>query len=359
MKMKKKILFTIVAFIFMFIGMSKVSAEGAITLTQADFTDAKNAPETTTSKGLWYHVDGPDKLYILPQNTNIILDGAINLDDGAGEIQLRNNNLTLNSNVSITGGIKTESSTNNTLSGAGTVSGEVKQFGGNMTINGSITFNKLFTSVNANTTIINGGTFNDGFMAKQNTDVTINNATINTGTSMSNAIQVDNYSKIVINNVTVTAYNVALASSDAGDVTIKGGTFTGGGAGLFIGGGTAKIYGGTFRTTSATNIDGKNGAIVIGSSYTFEGLLADTYRYSASTEYTTSTNYSLKFLNVREISVVTESASGTTDSNNTVTPTKLSNPKTGDNIILYIVLALIGITGLVGLGVYTKKKVFN
>ena len=107
MKMKKKILFTIVAFIFMFIGMSKVSAEGAITLTQADFTDAKNAPETTTSKGLWYHVDGPDKLYILPQNTNIILDGAINLDDGAGEIQLRNNNLTLNSNVSITGGIKT------------------------------------------------------------------------------------------------------------------------------------------------------------------------------------------------------------------------------------------------------------
>ena len=51
-------------------------------------------------------------------------------------------------------------------------------------------------------------------MASRNTDVTINNATINTGTDMSNAIQVDRYSTIVINNATVTAYNVALASDE-------------------------------------------------------------------------------------------------------------------------------------------------
>ena len=358
--MKKKILYAIATFVLMIVGISSVSATTAVTLTQADFTDAKNAPETTTSKGIWYHVDGPDKLYILPENTDIILDGAFNLDDGAGEIQLRNNNLTLNSNVSITGGIKTESSTNNTLSGAGTVSGEVKQFGGNMTINGSITFNKLFTSANANTTIINGGTFNDGLMAKQNTDVTINNATINTGTSMSNAIQVNNYSKIVINNVTVTAYNVALASSDAGDVTIKGGKFTGGGAGLFIDGGTAKIYGGTFKTTGGTNIDGKNGAIGIGPSFTFEGLLANGYKYSVSTDYTTTLNYSLKFLNASEISVVTKTANTTTNTttNTTNTAATTNNPKTGDNILLYIVMLGLSLIGIVGTGVYTKKR-FN
>lgn len=34
-------------------------------------------------------------------------------------------------------------------------------------------------------------------------------------------------------------------------------------------------------------------------------------------------------------------------------------PATGDNIILYVVLSLVSITGLVGLGIHTKKKIFN
>ncbi|MBQ3408326.1 MAG: InlB B-repeat-containing protein [Clostridia bacterium] len=311
LKIKMTLSFVFIIVLFMFLGVFNVHAESVkITLSQADFNEAKANPDVATAKGVWYHVNGSEYLYILGRNTDYIIDGEINLDDGAGEIELTNNNIILN-NATITGGIKTESSTNNTLNGSGTVSGYVRQYGGSLTVNGTIVFNKLFTSENANTTIINGGTFCDGFMARRNTDVTINNATINTGASMSNAIQVDDYSTIVINNATVTANNVALASDEAGNVTIKGGTFTGGTAGLFVTNGTCKVSGGTFKTTGTSNIWGKNGAIAIRNTMSFDDLLADGYKYSAATDYsdtTQGTNVNFRFLNAREISVATQYA---------------------------------------------------
>lgn len=308
--LKKKTIISLIFILALFMVIPFINVRAGsvpITLTQADFDEAKSSgtAATPTSKGLWYYVNGSDKLFILGRNTDYVLEGDITLDSGDGDIELVNNNLTLN-NATITGGIKTESSTNNTLSGTGTVGGYVSQYGGSLTVNGAIVFNKLFNSQNANTTIINGGTFNNGFMASRNTDVTINNATINTGTDMSNAIQVDRYSTIVINNATVTAYNVALASDEEGDVTIKGGTFTGGTAGLFVANGTCKLSGGTFKTNGTSDVLGKNGAIIIGENLTFDGMLVDDYKYSTSTDYSTSSNeyISLKYLNAREISVV-------------------------------------------------------
>ena len=359
--MKKNILFGILTFVFMFIGISNVYAADPITLTQADFDEAKasGTASSPTAKGLWYYVNGSDHLFILGRNTDYEIQGAINLDNGEGTIELVNNNLTLNG-VTLTGGIKTESSTTNTLSGDAIVSNDVLQSGGTLTINGNIEFNGLFTSANADSTIINGGKFNNGIMAKQNTDITINNAIVKTGNSMSNAIQVDHYSTIVINNATVTADNVAVASDEDGDVTINGGTFTGKTAGLFIGNGTCKLSGGTFKTTGERNIWGKNGAIAIATTMQFADLLEVPYIYSAATDYSDSTEgpiVNFRFLNAREISVVDDSDEPAIVTTTTTEEKKeeTKNPKTGDNILVYISMLLLSVLGVASLRLYKNN----
>ena len=356
--MKKKILFAI--FTFIFVGISTAfAASDPITLTQADFTDAKNAPETTTSKGIWYHVDGPEKLYILPEDAAFILDGEINLDDGAGEIELRGNTVTLNSNVVLTGGITTESYTDNALKGSGTVNGRVKHNGGDMTIDGSIIFNAPVISNNGDM-IINGGTFNNCFIADHNTDVTINDGTFKSGdgTYSTNAVASHIYSSITVNGGTFIGTSVALSSTEAGDIIINGGTFTGGAAGLFIMNGTAQISGGTFKTTGTDGFDGNSSAIFLGESLTFDGILADGYKYTTSTDFSTM-DPGFKFLNVSETTVTSKTQQvPAEETTNTETTTSIENPKTGDNIMYYVSVLGLSILGFTGVGIYTKKR-FN
>ena len=105
--MKKCLNILLVLFVVLFVGIIKVTA-AALTLTQTDFTDAKSTPGVETAKGLKYYEDeiaGGDhiKYYLLPRDTDIVLDGEINLDDGEGIIQLRNNNVTLNRQVYLKG----------------------------------------------------------------------------------------------------------------------------------------------------------------------------------------------------------------------------------------------------------------
>ena len=177
---------------------------------------------------------------------------------------------------------------------------------------------------------------------------------------MSNAIQVDRYSTIVINNATVTADNVAVASDEEGDVTINGGTFTGKTAGLFIGNGTCKLSGGTFKTTGERNIWGKNGAIGIATNMSFADLLEIPYIYSDSTEYSDTTEgqyFNLRFLNAREISIIEESDEPAIVTTTTTEEKKeeTKNPKTGDNILVYISMLLLSVVGVASLRLYKNN----
>ena len=363
--MKKCFNILLVLFVVLFVGIIKVNA-AALTLTQTDFTDAKSTPGVETAKGLKYYEDeiaGGDhiKYYLLPSDTDVILDGDINLDDGAGIIQLRNNNVTLNSNVVLNGSFKTESLTNNTIDGSGTVSGGFAQYGGTATINGSITFNDIIISYNANSTIINGGTFNKGLSGKSNTTVTINAGTFKSSDTGICAVISDGYSEFTINGGTFDGSFIGF-SNEVGDTLIKGGTFTGGTAGAFIGSDNTKISGGTFKSTGTRYLygDGKQGAIVITDTITFADILSNGYQYSTSTESTTVDPYQILLLNTTEITVSkipteepAEQSEATTTTEETKDTTK--NPNTSDNIITYISVLGISIIGIVGINLYNKR----
>ena len=89
-----------------------------------------------------------------------------------------------------------------------------------------------------------------------------------------------------------------------------------------------------------------------------DGQLVDSSNYTAkegSTIITLNANY-VKSLSLKEHTLKVIVADGEVETKFTLTT---SNPKTGDNIVLYISLLVISISGLVGTRIYTKKKIMN
>ena len=356
--MKKKLLFTILTFLFMFVGVANVYAADPTTLTQADFTQAKNHPDSEYN-GITY--DAIHHIYDLHCDADYILSGSINLDNGEGRLYLDHSNITLN-NAIINGSIETQMYSDNSISGSGSISGELDTSAGNTTIDGSITFGDTYKT-NGGNVVINGGTFNKGFAASNDAVVIINDGIFKSGQPGYYKTAVDNLlgSDITIKGGTFSGDDAGIGAYGGGKVTIYGGTFTGGMAGLYVNSTTdVTLYGGTFKTTGAAPLGGKTGAIALGSSFTFDQLLADGYRYTASPDYVLN-NYNYLFLTANEISVekiVPDTPSDdttlgeTTEEKTEEKKEETNNPKTGDSFYLYITMFIASYIGFV----ITRKR---
>ena len=371
--MKKKILFIFAMVAFMLISVPNVYA--STTITQDDFDSAKAG---TPSNGVSYTEASGHKWYSLTAGEEFVLGGDVNLDDAF--LDSNNNTLNLNGHGITNAEVLGEDMLLNaydrdlTLTGTGTVGRNVIVGGGTLTLDGNITYNGTVTisdGTDAGTAVVNAGTFNGGFESANST------ATINAGTFVGDgwgaALQLNN-STTTIKGGTFTAGGASSTYIEGGSTTITGGTFTSAGdngieifddsTNLTISGGTftgavsglaindnptVKLSGGTFKATG-TGAD----AGAIRAEGTFASLLASGYKYSSASTTTTGV-YSVK-----ETSVVTGKTTSTTTTDTVATTESeatINNPKTGDNIIIYI--SLLGLSLIALSATYTKKKKLN
>lgn len=481
--MKKKVLFLLIAFAFIFVGTSSVNA--ATTLTQANFDAALANTGVETNK-----ITCNEHKCILADDEEYILSGSISLN----KVIRVNNNVTITlDNATIDARFEAQPSIDDQvifINGTGTFKKQVDSFAGGIRIAGSIifddeviinpilhdapskiengTFNKAVKVYFADFTIENG-TFNQELQLFQGSAVEIKNGTFKcensgvtqaliyvTGTSVlvinggtfeylatdegASVLTADDNAEVTINGGTfVSNSDVVISSSDNVDLEIRKGTFTGAKVAASIEAGTARLSGGTFKTTGT----GANTATIV-TDGNFADLLDTNYMYTANTDYTVDSN-SIKWLNAREISVIHTpydflegenqtydldtngtlsfridanysnfstggkvyvdnvetseftSASGSTiitlnnsllstlgvgnhtlkvvfnnggvatttftltgtPNTNTTTTQVSSNPTTADHIVSYVSILGLSLIGLVGVGIYLKKRKFN
>lgn len=364
--MKKSLLFVFAVFTFIFIGISNVSA--ATTVVQADFDAAKAG---TPTNGVSYTDDtavSGYKWYSLTTDEEFTLGEDIDLGDAY--VLVDNNTVNLNGHSIATSAaeeIVFGGSENLTLAGTGTIDGGIAIDEATLTLNGNITYNKIVMSTDG-VVIVNGGTLKNGLLSVRS-NITVNggalispdnagalilnegSATIRggsfTATGDASAVYISGGANATITGGTFTSSNDngLEVLEDGTKVTITGGTFTGLNSGLTINDNPiVKLSGGTFK---ATGTGAGTGAIRVENG-TFANLLATGYKYSVASTTTTDV-YSAK------ATQVVRATAATTTSTNTST---LQNPKTGDNILLYISMLGLSIVGLTFAGIYIKKR-FN
>ena len=342
--MKKKLFMTLIA-LFVFVPFIKVNA---LELTQTLINDAcTNTPDTDIG-GLVCHMDGEDReIILLPGTHSLSSDVEVYSFKFFSE-----GNTTLNlNNHTLTGEIIVSNNNSLTINGDGTVTGTVTAEQGNITIN--------------------GGTYNNGIIMLLG-KLIITDATVDSGSERM-AVAIMDLSEATISGGTYTGTLAGVgAASEAGlgnikSITISGGAFTGGMAGLMVYSydiDSIKLSGGTYT-------GGLNSILAVNNSEAkantvFNDILADGYTYSPAmtfnTEYDSEEDIWGSYTNQKELSVV-QNTNSTTTPEQTTTSTEstssTSNPATGDNIFLYIILVLLSLAGLHGAWLYIKKKKLN
>lgn len=369
--MKKKLFMTLLA-VFIFIPFTKANA---LELTQDLINDAcTNTPDTDIG-GLVCHIEDEDREITLLSGTH-----SLNEDIEAYTFQFfdADGNTILNlNNHTLTGEIIVSYNNTLTLNGPGTVTGNVAVEQGNITIN--------------------GGNYNNGIIMLLG-KLIITDAIVNSGTKTT-AIAIADLSEAIISGGTFNGNIAGIGVSNEGglgnikSLTISGGTFNGNMAGLLIYSydiDSIKISGGTFNgnmygIAAVNNEETKANTILT-------DILDDGYTYSPdmtfNTEYDSEEEIWISYTNQKELSVVqkdnntsteddTITEDNTDDSKDDVTEEKdtenteddvdtntlnntINNPKTEDNIFLYITLLVLSIIGLTSVSfkkLFTNKKI--
>ena len=344
------------------------NAYAATTITQADFNAAKGG---TPTNGITY--DDVNLTYNLDENGEFTFGSDIDLSDAS--LVINKNTINTNGKTITSSSMSTISALNTTLTLSG--NGTVTSTGGSSIVSTTSTLNisaGTYTSgvvVNGGKANISGGTFNSsawgGAAEFNNADITITNGTFNANGA--SAVYIADGNINISGGSFTSAGDNGIEFMSVGTLKISGGTFTGASSGINLPGTeNVTLSGGTYKATSNT---GFGGIVVFGQTdpTLLNNLVAANYKYSPNLEATHQDWYGMNIIKSQnEISVVSTNSvpatavdNSTTSTDNTATATSVektsNNPKTGDNILLFIVLSVISIIGL-STNVVLKKR-FN
>ena len=340
--MKKGLLFVFGIITFMFLGITDVLATD---INQSTFNTA--ASGTPTNGVSWSRDDYKFILapgtYTLTGNINIFNDARIQLS-GVTTIDLGEYSITGNQwsgLISVVDGGVVTISGNGTITNNSNGSRALIQETGSLTIEGG-TFSSIAVS-SCNLTI-NDGTFTSNSGVAVQIDGTF---TSNSGT----AVRFVNGDHKVTGG-TFTA-NYAAEAYNVTKLEITDGTFNGVSTGLLVDYSTVLLSGGTYKGSSDT--DGS--AIKLSGRNTINDLLVSGYKYS--TDSTTIIVDEEERMNVKETSVIPDVISDDTTRETVSTTTGTDkNPKTGDNIFIYVILLVVSSLGVV-FTTNKMRKVYN
>lgn len=151
---------------------------------------------------------------------------------------------------------------------------------------------------------------------------------------------------------------------------VRGGTFSGGEFGLSVileAFDQVSLIGGTYKgSIAAINVKSREATSGDILKTSINDLLGDGFTYSPKMTFTTDSNSGqwMTKTNQNELTVVPGSndSESDVDINNEKQVDSVSttnNPKTGDNIIIYILMLVISILGFIGIGINLKKSKIN
>ena len=301
--LKLFLFFTLVLFFALVFGNINVYATDVVTLTQADFTEAKNNPETDTGK--MKYLSGNGYAYYFMTKSNYKLDENINIgtatiafypDFVEKKVSLDLSKYTIENGTTEEYGkanifnerkVIIFEEVNAKITGTGTIKSNSEdaalylveydniksknQEVSNIKIQGRMCISKTKATINKvniengalefeNSDItINGGTYKNlasgGAISSNGSNVTISNGTFTANLASAMYFFDDDNNKVLtINNGTFTSTKDNGIEIDGGIINLNGGTFTGAMSGITTNSyKTLKISGGTYKYTDTKN----------------------------------------------------------------------------------------------------------